>query len=231
MKIILKDLSVNFPVLDFEKSLRKKILNSPLNGKLNSKNKVVNVTALSNINLELYQGDRIGLMGNNGAGKSTLLRVISGCYEPSSGSILVSGRVNSLIDISAGFDLRATGLENIALRAQVLGYSSDELKQRIDKIIDFSDLGDFIKMPLRTYSSGMQLRLAFSVSMFAPTDILLMDEWLSVGDQGFQVKAESMIMQLVNNSKILVIASHSQDVINKLCNKVFILDNGVLKEK
>ena len=170
-------------------------------------------------------------MGNNGAGKSTLLRVISGCYEPSSGSILVSGRVNSLIDISAGFDLRATGLENIALRAQVLGYSSDELKQRIDKIIDFSDLGDFIKMPLRTYSSGMQLRLAFSVSMFAPTDILLMDEWLSVGDQGFQVKAESMIMQLVNNSKILVIASHSQDVINKLCNKVFILDNGVLKEK
>ncbi len=151
------------------------------------------IKSLSNINLEIANNERVGLLGHNGAGKSTLLRVLGGVYTPSSGYAEINGKVGSLIDISLGIDSEATGLENIFLRGALLGISKKKIEQELENIIEFSELGDFINMPVRTYSTGMHMRLAFAVSTMITPDILLMDEWLSVGDQGFQDKAEKKL--------------------------------------
>jgi len=187
------------------------------------------VRALHNLNFNFVDGDRVGLIGHNGAGKSTLLRVLNGVYAPTQGKALRSGNIYSLIDVSLGIDHEATGRENIYLRGALLGLSKKEINAHLDEIIAFSELGEFIDMPLRTYSSGMHLRLAFSVSTVIQPEILLMDEWLSVGDEGFKHKAESRLAELVESSKILVIASHSRDLILKTCNRVLWLEHGMIK--
>lgn len=187
------------------------------------------VRALHDLSFQLADGDRVGLVGHNGAGKSTLLRVLSGVYAPTHGQVLLQGQVASLIDVSLGIDHEATGRENIFLRGALLGLSKKQIQENLDSIIAFSELGDFINMPVRTYSSGMHLRLAFSISTVIRPEILLMDEWLSVGDEGFKHKAEAQMAELVESTKILVIASHSRDLIMKICNRVLWLEHGMIK--
>ena len=179
----------------------------------------VAVTALHNLSLKLEPGDRLGVMGPNGAGKSTLLRVIAGIYEPTQGSVEVRGRIASLINISLGMELEASGYENIRMRGVMMGLSLKQIKSLEEEIADFTELGPYLNMPIRSYSTGMHMRLGFAVSTAVPADILLMDEWLSVGDEAFKIKAEKRLEEYVKKSSILVIASHSRETIKKLSNK------------
>ena len=183
----------------------------------------VAVTALQSITLELKEGDRLGVMGPNGAGKSTLLRVIAGIYTPTSGSVKVEGRIASLIDISLGMALEASGFENIRMRGVMMGLTLKEIKSLEEEIAEFTELGPYLNMPIRSYSTGMHMRLGFAVSTAVPADILLMDEWLSVGDEAFKVKAEKRLEEYVKKSSILVIASHSKETIQKLTNQTLAL--------
>ncbi len=191
-----------------------------------TKDKVLphSVTALNNITLDLRDGDRLGVMGPNGAGKSTLLRTLAGVYTPSSGSIEVSGSIASLIDISLGMDSEATGYENIRMRAIMMGIKLKEIKLIEEEIAEFTELGKFLELPIRTYSNGMHMRLGFAVSTTVPADIILMDEWLSVGDSDFLIKAEKRLHDYIQKSSILVIASHSEDLISKTTNQVIHLE-------
>jgi lipopolysaccharide transport system ATP-binding protein len=183
------------------------------------------VKALNNITLNLKDGDRLGVMGPNGAGKSTLLRTLAGVYHPTSGSIDVSGSIASLIDISLGMDSEATGYENIRMRAIMMGMKLKQIKLIEDEIADFTELGKFLELPIRTYSTGMHMRLGFAVSTTVPADIILMDEWLSVGDSDFLVKAEKRLHDYIQKSSILVLASHSEDLISKLTNQTLRLEH------
>jgi lipopolysaccharide transport system ATP-binding protein len=183
------------------------------------KAQISSVTALNNISLNLKDGDRLGVMGPNGAGKSTLLRTLAGVYHPTSGSIDVSGSIASLIDISLGMDMEATGYENIRMRAIMMGIKLKQIKLIEDEIAEFTELGKFLELPIRTYSTGMHMRLGFAVSTIVPADIILMDEWLSVGDSDFLIKAEKRLHDYIQKSSILVIASHSEDLISKLTNQ------------
>jgi lipopolysaccharide transport system ATP-binding protein len=190
----------------------------------------ISIEALKNLDLEISTGDRLGIMGHNGSGKSTLLRLLSGIYEPSSGKIERSGSISSLVDISLGINAESTGRENIFLRGKLMGLSKKEIDEKIDEIIEFSELGDYINLPVRIYSSGMLLRLAFSVSTSITADILIMDEWLSVGDGAFAERASNRLRELVDSSEILVIASHTRSLIEETCNKVVWLEHGVIKK-
>ncbi|SPA50719.1 ABC transporter ATP-binding protein [Cupriavidus taiwanensis] len=226
-----EDVSVDFPIYNASgRSLKKRLIQVATGGQLGADpNGRVVVRALEGLTFSLKDGDRVGLLGHNGAGKSTLLRLLSGVYVPSSGSARIHGEIGSLIDISLGIDPEATGRENIYLRGGLLGMSRTQINQRVDEIIDFSELGDFVDMPLRTYSSGMHLRLAFSVSTIVRPEILLMDEWLSVGDEGFRHKAESRMKELVQATNILVIASHSRELVQHTCNRAIWLEHGKVR--
>ena len=171
----------------------------------------------------------MGLVGHNGAGKSTMLRVLAGIYYPTQGTALIEGNSVSLINISLGIDPEANGIENIKLRAVMMGLAPTELEDRIDEIIAFSGLGDFIHMPFRTYSSGMQMRLAFSVSTIISSQILIMDEWLSLGDAEFIDRAKKRMNELVDSTEILILASHSKDLLQQNCNRVIWLEHGRVK--
>ena len=166
------------------------------------------------------------MIGHNGAGKSTLLRVLGRVYTPTNGRAVVTGKVGSLIDISLGIDSEATGIENIFLRAALLGIPKKQVERELDEIIEFTQLGSFIHMPVRTYSTGMHMRLAFAVSTMIKPDILLMDEWLSVGDQEFQNRAEKRLNNLIERSNVLFIASHSRSLVENCCNRAIWLENG-----
>jgi lipopolysaccharide transport system ATP-binding protein len=183
------------------------------------------VKALNNITLQLKDGDKLGVMGPNGAGKSTLLRTLAGVYHPTSGSIDVSGSIASLIDISLGMDSEATGYENIRMRGIMMGMKLKQIKLIEDEIADFTELGKFLELPIRTYSTGMHMRLGFAVSTTVPADIILMDEWLSVGDSDFLIKAEKRLHDYIQKSSILVLASHSEDLISKLTNQTLRLEH------
>lgn len=230
--IKLNDVSVIFPIYNASnRSLKKRVINMATGGKIaTDSGKKVTIKSLTNINLELKKGDRIGLTGHNGAGKSTLLRVLSGVYVPSIGTIELKGKIVSLLDISVGMDGESTGYENIMLRGILLGFSSEQIAQKIDEIAEFSELGDYLNMPMRTYSSGMNLRLAFSIITAFPADIILMDEWLSVGDARFNKKASERLEEMVKDSSILVLASHDDALVKRLCNKVITLEHGQIKE-
>jgi len=221
-------LGVEFPVFNAShRSLKKRVLNATTGGRIASDaGTKVSVRALDGLNFEFRPGDRVGLVGHNGAGKTTLLRVLSGVYPPSRGSLEVEGRIASLTDISVGIDGEATGFENIFLRGVVMGMSQREINEKMDEIAEFSELGDYLNMPVRTYSSGMQLRLAFSVSTSIQADIILMDEWLSVGDASFNEKASKRLQDMVENSSILIMASHSEDTIKRLCNRRISMGHG-----
>lgn len=229
--IILDNVTVDFPIYSANsRSLKNSLIRTATGGQLNSNDRGrITVRALENLSFSLKEGDRLGLIGHNGAGKSTLLRVLSGIYEPTGGSKIVKGNIGSLIDLSLGIDPEATGRENIYLRAGLLGFTRTQINQQIDELIDFSELGNFVDMPLHTYSTGMNLRLTFSISTLMRPDIILMDEWLSVGDENFKKKAEQRMNDLIKSIKVLVVASHSRDLIMNTCNRVLWLEHGKIR--
>ncbi len=229
--IVFDNVSVDFPIYNANsRSFKSHLIKVATGGQLNTDQQGrVLVRALEGLSFTLHDGDRVGIVGHNGAGKSTLLRLLSGVYFPSAGSVNISGEVGSLIDISLGIDHEATGRENIFIRGSLLGLSKAVINQHIDEIIEFSDLGGFVDMPVRTYSSGMHLRLAFAVSTIVHPEILLMDEWLSVGDERFKHKAMERLSELVSKTNILVIASHSKEQILKTCNRVIWLEHGKIR--
>jgi lipopolysaccharide transport system ATP-binding protein len=224
---------VEFPIYNAShRSLRKSLMRATTGGRVAADAaKRVTVRALDNVSFEFRPGDRVGLVGHNGAGKTTMLRVLAGVYPPVGGSLDVRGRIVSLIDMSLGMDHEATGYENIFLRGIMMGIKPSEIERKLDEIAEFSELGeDFLNMPVRTYSSGMLLRLAFAVSTSIHADIVLMDEWLSVGDAAFNEKAAERLDSVVENSSILVLASHSPELVKKMCNRVLTFEHGRITE-
>ena len=190
------------------------------------RNKSEEFTALKNINLKIKKGETVGLIGVNGSGKSTLLKLMTKIIYPTSGKIITHGKLTSLLELGAGFHQDFTGRENIYFNASIFGLTKKEIDQRLDEIIEFSELGEFIDNPVRTYSSGMYMRLAFSIAINVDAEILLIDVILAVGDQHFQEKCFKKLEELKNSDKTIVIVSHSLDQIEKLCNRAIWIYDG-----
>lgn len=225
------DLSVEFPLYHHNaRSLKKRILASA-SGRLKSddENRVV-VAALRELNLTIGQGERVALIGPNGAGKSTLLRVMAGIYEPVAGRLLIEGQIGSLIDPAAGMDSLLTGRENIVLRCLYRGLTEKQGIALAESISEFSGLGEFLDVPIRGYSAGMNIRLAFALATAMTPDILLMDEWFLAGDADFMLRAEARLAQLVTDAEILVLATHDMNIIRKWCTRVIRLSGGRIVE-
>ena len=209
------------------RSLKGTVMATATGGRIASASRHVSVVeALSDVSLDLRAGDRLGVRGHNGAGKTSLLRLIAGIYEPTAGQIRVEGRVSSFINLGMGMDLEATGRENILLCGLMFGLGFDEIQALTPAIGDFSGLGEFLDMPLRTYYSGMTMRLVFSIVTSVHPEILVMDEWMAVGDSDFAEQSERRLRTLVDQAAILVLASHSEPVIKRLCNRVLTLEHG-----
>jgi ABC-2 type transport system ATP-binding protein len=184
------------------------------------------VQALDDISFTLKQGDRLGLLGHNGAGKTTLIRVLAGIYEPTNGSLRVVGRNVPMFDIGLGMDEEASGYENIRTRGLILGLSPEEIDERIPEIVEFAELGDYLELPIRTYSSGMLLRLVFSIAASIHGDIILMDEWIAVGDAQFRKKTHDRLQEITARSGIVVLASHDHALLRDTCNLGLFLEGG-----
>ncbi|MCZ9296305.1 galactan export ABC transporter ATP-binding subunit Wzt/RfbE [Corynebacterium yonathiae] len=221
---------VDFPIFDAKSRSLKKAMLSSAGGAIgkNAQNTVV-VEALKDINLHLREGDRVGLVGHNGAGKSTLLRLLSGIYEPTRGSADVRGRVAPVFDLGVGMDPEVSGYDNIIIRGLFLGQSIKQMKKKMDEIAEFSELGDYLSMPLRTYSTGMRVRLALGVVTSIEPEILLLDEGIGAVDAAFMAKARVRLQELVKRSGILVFASHSNDFLAQLCNTALWIDHGEIR--
>ncbi|MGN0247479.1 MAG: ABC transporter ATP-binding protein [Lachnospiraceae bacterium] len=184
------------------------------------------VHALKDFNLEIHEGDRVGVIGHNGAGKSTLLRALAGVYPIKSGTIETCGQIRSMFDLTLGFDMDSTGRDNIMNRGLMLGSTPQEVRAREQEIIDFSELGEFIDYPIKAYSSGMLVRLAFAISTAVGGEILLIDEVLSAGDANFQKKARARMLNIMDEAKLMVLVLHDMSTIKEVCNRVLLLNNG-----
>lgn len=228
----LHHVSVSFPIYHGgSRSLKKILLFKSSAGRLaRDGNQRFTIEALRNISLSLNVGDRVALIGHNGAGKTTLLRVMAGIYEPAIGEAIIRGRISPMFDIGLGIDTDLSGYENIRLRALLLGLSESELQSRATEIANFTELGDYLEMPVRTYSSGMMLRLTFAVATCFQPEVLLMDEWIVAGDEGFLTKAEKRLAAFVNKASVLVLASHSVETCLRWCNKAVWLHQGEIRE-
>jgi ABC-2 type transport system ATP-binding protein/lipopolysaccharide transport system ATP-binding protein len=224
----LSNVSVEFPIYQgSSRSLKKVLLSSSTRGNLaRDAGDRINVRALNAVSFELHDGERLGLVGPNGAGKTTLLKVLAGVFEPTQGRFASSGSVSSLLDTSVGLNGEATGYENIILRGMYMGIHPREMRERAPAIAEFTELGDYLDMPVRTYSAGMTIRLAFAISTCIQPDILIMDEWLTAGDAKFLAKAQRRIEQFVTHSSILVLASHSMDLVEQWCGRGVLLHQG-----
>jgi ABC-type polysaccharide/polyol phosphate transport system ATPase subunit len=198
-------------------------------GQISGEGRSRRVEALRDVSFTLSAGDRLGLVGHNGAGKTTLLKVLYGIYQPTAGRVSAQGRVDALFNIRLGFRPEATGRRNIVLRGLINGWSNHEIEARMDAIVEFSELGDFIDLPFKAYSSGMAARLAFAVATTLEPEILLMDEWIGAGDASFRNKAKARMEEMAARAGIIVIASHSPDLIRRTCTKVLELDKGRMK--
>ena len=185
--------------------------------------------ALRDISFEVQKGDRVGIMGLNGAGKSTLLKVISGVLKATQGTVTTNGKIAPLLELGAGFDRQYTGAENIYLYGAMLGYSKEFLEARYDEIVEFSELGSFIDVPVKNYSSGMRARLGFSVATIVEPDILILDEVLSVGDAKFRKKSEKKLVDMMDTGVTVLFVSHNLDQVKRICNKAMILEHGEMK--
>ena len=232
-KIYLKNVSLDYPVYNSGSfSLRHKIVNVATGGRILKSTKSIKIVrALSNVNLKIDTGDRIGILGHNGSGKTTLLRCISGIYKPTTGSVERSGSLGSYLEITAGLDLELTGYDNIQRLLMLRGvYQKEIVKRYTEEVIKFSDLNDFIYLPVKTYSSGMQMRLIFSVVTVDKPEIMVMDEFFGTGDTSFREKAAKRLEERIEQASILVFASHDTNLLKRLCNRFCRLTNGILEE-
>ena len=227
-RICLDHVSLSFPVLHTShRSLKKALVASATSGAiLKGADSLPIVQALRDISLQFSPGDRVGLIGPNGAGKSTLLRTIAGIYEPDQGMVEVTGSTVPLLDLGIGFDAELTGWENIRLRSMYLGIPPSRFEALAPDIARFTELGDYLDLPVKTYSSGMQLRLSLGVATAVDADILLMDEWVMAGDASFLNKARARVARFVEAAHILVLASHSEAIIREWCNKAVLMKGG-----
>ena len=226
--LCLRNLSVEFPIYQGSyRSLKKMLFAASLQGNLaRDRADRINVRALNDITIDIRDGDRIGLIGYNGAGKTTLLKILAGIYLPTRGHIYAQGKVSSLFEVTIGFNPDATGRENIILRGMYMDVHPREMRTRIDEIAAFTELGPYLDMPVRTYSAGMSVRLAFAVSTCIPPEILLMDEWISAGDDRFLEKAHKRMADLIGGSSIMVLASHSIPLLREWCSRGILLEQG-----
>ncbi|MGV9670675.1 MULTISPECIES: galactan export ABC transporter ATP-binding subunit Wzt/RfbE [unclassified Gordonia (in: high G+C Gram-positive bacteria)] len=224
------DACVDFPIFDAKTRSLKKSVMGAAGGVIGANDSnVIVVEALKNINLHLEHGDRVGLVGHNGAGKSTLLRLLSGIYEPTRGACRVTGRVAPVFDLGVGMDPEISGYENIIIRGMFLGLTRKAMLRKIDEIADFSELGDYLQMPLRTYSTGMRVRLALGVVTSIDPEILILDEGIGAVDAEFMKKARIRLQALVERSGILVFASHSNEFLAQLCDRALWIDHGEVR--
>jgi ABC-type polysaccharide/polyol phosphate transport system ATPase subunit len=222
----LKNVSVYYSIFrTADRSIKNRILNS-IGKNIFKKNNSEFVYALKNISISIKGGERIGLIGPNGAGKSTFLRLLAGCIEPLEGTITRNGKINSILSLGMGLDGELTGLENIKLQSHFRNYSKKQYDVFLDNVILFSELNNFINMPVENYSSGMSLRLAFAIATYEVPEVLLLDEIINVGDKDFSIKSKKRIENLIDNSKLLVLSSHDESIIKNYCSKIYRFDNG-----
>jgi lipopolysaccharide transport system ATP-binding protein len=224
-----KNIVIDFPILGMvgNRSFKKSLINIATGGVLaKDATNNISVRALDHLTFEFNEGDRVGLIGHNGSGKSTLLQVLAGIYEPTSGQIEINGRVTSMLGINLGMDHDETGIDNIYLRGRFMGLGKRQIDKLVDEIADFSGIGEFLHLPMRTYSSGMAMRLAFAITTSVEAEIILMDEWLSVGDADFVLKAKERLTKILDKARLVVIASHDHQMIADQCNIVYHLEHG-----
>ena len=226
-EISVEGMSVDFPLYHVEsRSLKKRLFGMASDRLRRESNSRITVSAIRDVSFTIKSGDRVALVGSNGAGKTTLLRVLSGVFQPSAGKLRIDGTVGSLIDPAAGMDMDSTGRENIILRCLYRGMPEMEALKMAEEVAEFSGLNEFLDVPLRTYSSGMQVRLSFALATAINPSILLMDEWLSAGDSEFMDKAETKLGSLVTSADIMVIATHDDRIVDRWCNRVIRLESG-----
>jgi ABC-type polysaccharide/polyol phosphate transport system ATPase subunit len=226
----LRDVSVSFPVYSAgNRSLKNAMLAATTGGRIGTDANHVVVQALDQVSLMFDHGDRIALIGHNGAGKTTLLRVLAGIFEPLIGTVHIEGKVTPMFDISLGIDPECTGYENIIIRGLYLGLTKAQTLERIDEVARFTELGEFLELPVRTYSAGMQARLAFAMATCIEPEILLLDEGISAGDAAFWDKANERLDAFVAKAGILVLASHSLELVRRLCSKAVLMERGRVK--
>ena len=228
--ISLDSVGVEFPIYDTDRSFRSLLRKARVGGTIQTGDgQRTTVTALSGVTFDVVPGDRVAILGPNGAGKSTLLKVMAGAYAPSSGSVEIRGRVSTLLSLGLGLDMDETAYENIYICGLLLGMSPRKIKEVTPEIEEFCELGDYMRLPIRTYSSGMLIRLSFAIATSVRPDILLVDEVIGAGDARFAAKAERRIEELMAKANVLVLASHSNDTLRTLCDKGIFLLNGELQ--
>jgi ABC-type polysaccharide/polyol phosphate transport system ATPase subunit len=226
--IVASSVSLVYPVYSIRaQSLRNTVMNMAVGGRLlRDSSDIVQVRALENVSFSVAEGERLGVMGHNGSGKTTLLKVLAGVYEPTGGHIQVRGNISSMIDIGLGADMEATGYENILTMGRMRGLSNGQVRAKIPEIVDFTDLGSYVHLPMKTYSAGMSMRLIFGVATSFDPDILLLDEWLGAGDAHFMDKAKERMSDVVSRSRCMVLATHSFGLIKDTCTKMMMLEGG-----
>lgn len=220
--------TLDYPVYSVRaQSIRSSVMNLAVGGRfMKDQRDIAVIRALSNIAFKVEEGDRLAFIGHNGSGKTSLLKVVAGIYEPTEGVITVKGRITSMISIGAGMDPEATGLQNIFNIALMRLVRKSVIRERIPAIVEFSELGAFINLPVKTYSAGMVARLVFAIATELDADILILDEWLGAGDASFHDKATERMNRFVESARIVVIATHDTNLVRRLCNKVCVLDGG-----
>lgn len=226
-RILLKDVNLHYASVAYKERSIKSLMAGAFKRK-SAHGRIADIHALKNISAEINSGERVGLLGHNGAGKSTFLKTVAGLYPVSSGMLQVSGQVRSLFDLSLGFEPDATGRENILYRGLLLGLSPRFMREKEDEIVEFAGLGEFIDYPMKTYSAGMQVRLAFAISTMVGGDILLLDEVIGAGDANFMIKAKERINSLIERAEILVLASHDLGSLKSICNRGLVFHHGHL---
>ncbi|NWA86241.1 MULTISPECIES: ABC transporter ATP-binding protein [unclassified Pseudomonas] len=226
-RILLQGVNLHYASVAYKERSLKSLMAGAF-GNNHARSNVADIHALKNISVEINSGERVGLLGHNGAGKSTFLKTVAGLYPVSSGLLKVEGQVRSLFDLSLGFEPDATGRENVLYRGLLLGLSPKFMREKADEIVEFAGLGEFIDYPIKTYSAGMQVRLAFAISTTVGGDILLLDEVIGAGDANFMAKARERITGLIEQAEILVLATHDFSALRSICNRGLVFHHGEL---